>query len=66
VPTEDEALSKEAERATALLRGKEVATVWRHRKGEVGIEFADGTRLFVDGKGEGIELSITTEREEES
>jgi hypothetical protein len=59
---EDASLSKEAERATELLRGKEVATVWRHRKGEVVIEFEDGTRLFVDWTQDGVELSITNGR----
>jgi hypothetical protein len=63
---EDESLSKDAERATELLRGKEVATVRRHRKGEMGIEFTDGTRLFVDRTDEGVELSITGGREEDS
>jgi hypothetical protein len=63
---EEEFLLKEAERASELLRGKEVAVVWRHRKGEVGIEFTDGTRLFVDKTDEGVELSITGGREEDS
>lgn len=52
-------LAGEAERATMMLAGKEVCQVWRHRAGEVGIEFTDGTRLFVDQNGEGLELSIT-------
>ncbi|RZL39328.1 MAG: hypothetical protein EOP35_03920 [Rubrivivax sp.] len=52
-------LQWEAERATEMLRGKTVATVWRHRAGEVGIEFSDGTRLFVDHTSTGVELSIT-------
>jgi hypothetical protein len=64
--SEDEFFSKEAEEATELLRGKEVATVWRHRQGEVGIEFTDGTRLFVDKTPDGVELSITGGREEDS
>lgn len=61
---EDEILSGEAEKATELLGGKEVANVWRQRKNELGIEFTDGTRLFVDGRPDGIELSITVGREE--
>jgi len=64
--SEGEFSSKEAEEATALLRGKEVATVWRHCKGEIGIEFTDGTRLFVDKTPGGVELSITGGREEDS
>lgn len=42
-----------------MLRGKVVSVVWRHRKGEIGIEFTDGTRLFVDQTPVGVELSIT-------
>jgi hypothetical protein len=61
----EDSLSKEAELATELLRGKEVATVWRHRSREVGVEFTDGTRLFVDWKEDGVELSITGGSEEE-
>ncbi|MGC4089961.1 MAG: hypothetical protein QM756_19150 [Polyangiaceae bacterium] len=54
-------LEQEAERATALLAGKVVKRVWRHRGEEVGIEFVDGSRLFVDSLEEGLELSITGE-----
>lgn len=58
-------LESEAAHATALLAGKVVRTVWRHRTGEVGIEFTDGTRLFVDAQPGGeVELSITGGREE--
>jgi len=39
--------------------GKIVSIVWRHRPGEVLVEFTDGTRLFVDAKGDKAELSIT-------
>jgi len=52
-------LEQEAERATELLKGKVVAKVMRHRVKEVCIEFTDGTRLFVDQKPDGVELSIT-------
>ena len=53
-------LDEEAVRATEMLSGKVVRTVWRHRPGEVGIEFVDGTRLFIDAPPEEIlELSIT-------
>ena len=63
---ENEILSDEAVRAAALLRGKEVATVWRHRKNEIGIEFTDGTRLFVDATADGVEISVTGGRGEDS
>ena len=53
------ALSREAKEATRLLRGKAVRVVRRHRTREVLVEFKDGTRLFVDGKTTGLELSIT-------
>lgn len=56
----DQNLEDEARRATELLRGKVVRTVWRHRTREVGAEFTDGTRPFVDATAEGgLELSIT-------
>jgi hypothetical protein len=54
-------LKKEAEQATKLLRGKTVREVWRHRRKEVGIEFTDGARLFVDCNDKGAEMSITEE-----
>lgn len=52
-------LEQEAERATAMLKGKEVLAVRRHREGEVVIQFTDGTTLFVDRAASGVELSIT-------
>ena len=53
-------LQLEARRATEMLRGKTVSTVWRHRPSEVGIQFEDGTRLFIDRASDGgVELSIT-------
>ncbi len=52
-------LELEAARATEMLRGKTVWTVWRHRQGEVTVQFTDGTRLFVDHTSDGVELSIT-------
>ena len=52
-------LQDEARRATDLLAGKTVLQVWRRSAREVGIEFLDGTRLFVDACPDGVELSIT-------
>ena len=57
-------LDEEAKRATELLKGKVVARVARHREGEVMVEFADGTRLYVDRRDDGIELSIIGGSEE--
>lgn len=42
-----------------MLIGKVVSAVSRHSDGEVGIEFSDGTRLFMDITAAGIEISIT-------
>ncbi len=56
--TESE-LKSEARRATKMLKGKIVERVWRHRTKEIGIQFTDGTRLFVDISEGGLELSIT-------
>lgn len=63
---EQSKLQREAERATEMLRGKTVSVVWRHRHGEVGIQFTDGTRLFVDQASDGVELSITEARDYDS
>ena len=53
-------LTEESARASALLAGKVVSRVIRHRPTEVGVEFADGARLFVDKSEKGLELSITS------
>jgi len=52
-------LKQESERATEMLKGKVVEKVLRHREKEVGIEFTDGTTLFVDAHQDEVELSIT-------
>lgn len=52
-------LELEAQQATALLAGKLVAKVFRPRIGEVGIQFEDGSRMFVDHHSAGVEISIT-------
>ncbi len=52
-------LQTEAKRASRLLRNKVVSRVFRHTKKEFGIEFKDGTRLFVDHLPEGVDLTIT-------
>ena len=55
----DNLLKTEAQRATELLAGKIVKAVWRHKEKELGIEFTDGTRLFVDYQPNSVEISIT-------
>jgi len=57
-----ESLEEDARVATQLLAGKSVRQVWRHRPREVGIEFTDGSRLFVDVTEDGLELSITDDQ----
>jgi len=52
-------LKKEARQLTKMLRGRTVDVVWRHRKKEVGIQFIDGTRLFIDQTPDGLDYSIT-------
>jgi hypothetical protein len=52
-------LIEEAARATEMLKGKVVENVWRHREGEFGIQFTDGTRVFVDAADVALEVSIT-------
>ena len=49
----------EAKKATKMIKGKVVSKVFRHRRKEFGIEFTDGTRLFVDHIKDGLEISIT-------
>ncbi len=52
-------LEEEAERATKILHGKIVNVLWRHSEKQVGIQFTDGTRLFVDHSEGSVEVSIT-------
>ncbi len=54
-----ENLQKEAKQLTKMLKGKTVDVVWRHREEEVGIQFTDGTRLFIDQTPNGLGYSIT-------
>lgn len=53
-----EELETEAARLESFIRRKVVKTVWRHRPAELGIEFDDGVRLFVDSHDEGLEFSV--------
>ncbi|MEA9905818.1 hypothetical protein VDG44_14870 [Xanthomonas campestris pv. raphani] len=52
-------LEEEADRATVHLAGKIVQTVWRHRSGELVIQFTDGSRILADVREGALELSIT-------
>lgn len=51
-------LTAEAEHASAMLAGRSVRRIQRHRANEVLVEFDDGTRLFIDAPAP-LELSIT-------
>jgi cytoskeletal protein CcmA (bactofilin family) len=51
-------LAAEAERITALLKGKAVQRVWQHRPEAMGIEFADGTKLYVEKRSDGLDVNI--------
>ncbi|HYI12196.1 MAG TPA: hypothetical protein VEK57_24290 [Thermoanaerobaculia bacterium] len=53
----DEQLEGEAEQLTKLLASKRVKVIWRHRSSELGIEFTDGTRLFVNATA-ALEFSV--------
>jgi hypothetical protein len=57
-------LETEAIRATEMLRGRVGRQVWRHRPGEIALQFEDGTRLFVESRSP-LELSITGTPEDE-
>lgn len=59
MPLSAKDLADEATRATEMLQGKVIARITRQRETEVLVEFADGTRLFIDRSGPGVELSIT-------
>jgi hypothetical protein len=50
--------AEEAERATAMLKGRTVKRVVCHREQEVLIELDDGTRLFAESEMP-LELSVT-------
>jgi len=49
---------EEAERLGALLSGKVVKAIFRHRANESVVEFTDGGRLIVDTIGD-LEISVT-------
>jgi hypothetical protein len=60
-------LKKEEKRATELLKGKIVNKIRRNRKGEVVIDFNDGTRFSIDWRENEseLDLSITGNFEED-
>ncbi len=58
-------LNEESESIEKLLKGKIVQKIFRHRENEFGIEFTDGSRIFIDKVEKGLELSITGVSDEE-
>ena len=52
-------LAAEAEKLSSLFRGKIVQRIWQHRPEAMGIEFADGTRLYVAQGDDGIQVTAT-------
>jgi len=49
-------LKTEATVTTKVLKGKVVAKITRRRRDEVCIEFVDGSRLYVNRRGDNIQL----------
>ncbi len=56
-------LNEQSRRASSLLLGKTVKTVTRARRGELAIEFTDGSRLSVGATPLGLDLEIKTDAE---
>lgn len=52
-------LEEEEAALSKYLAGKVVRQVRRWRKGEVLVEFTDGSRLFVDVASDGLECSLS-------
>jgi hypothetical protein len=52
-------LAAEAERLSGLLKGRALARVWQHRPEAMGIEFADGTKLYVSIGDDGLEINVS-------
>ncbi len=55
-------LEQEARHATEALKGKTVAAILRPRDREAVVQFADGTRLYIEARAEGLGLSFSGER----
>ena len=59
--TPEPSLKEQSRRGTKMLKDKTVRRLVRHRRGELHLEFTDGTRLFVDATAIGLDLSITSD-----
>ncbi len=56
-------LKEQSRRASSLLLGKTVKTVTRVRRGELAVEFTDGSQLSVGATPLGLDLEIKTDAE---
>lgn len=56
-------LGEQTRRASSLLLGKTVKSVTRARRGELAVEFTDGSRLSVGATPMGLDLEIKTDAE---
>ncbi len=52
-------MKDEIVKINSILRGKKVLRVFQSKENEIGIEFEDGTRFFIDLTDDGFEFSIT-------
>ena len=52
-------LAAEADRLATLLRGKPLGRIWQHRPEAMGIEFADGTKLYISVTDGGLEMNVS-------
>ena len=58
VATTEAELRREAVAVTKLLGGKTVREVVRNGSSELGIEFTDGSRIFINSTEEGLQVSV--------
>ena len=58
VATTEAGLRREAVAVTMLLAGKTVREIVRNGADELGIEFADGSRVFINSTEEGLQVSV--------
>ena len=59
VPVTKGELDRDSRQLTDLLKGKVITRILRPRVRELMVELSDGSRLFVDGRDEGLETSVT-------
>ena len=62
-PKQRPPLGQQTRRASSLLLGKTVNSVTRARRGELAVEFTDGSRLSVGATPMGLDVEIKTDAE---